>query len=289
MKRRFLFSLVFPFLFLFEAAAQVTPVREDYVRKYAPLALRYQKEYGIPAGITLAQGLLESDAGRSELARKGNNHFGIKCNGWKGGRTIGYKGDCYRRYASAEDSYADHASFLKDRPRYAALFKLKMSDYKGWAKGLQKAGYATDHAYAKHLIKLVEEYGLDSYTEGKSPAFAVAPEAKGTPAAAALQIYKERGLEFVYARPGDDLESLARDASTSLEKLQKYNEMPEGYSLKAGEIVYLRAKKRKADKPNYEHVVKAGESLHDIAQQYGIRLKSLYKLNHKQPDYVPAV
>ena len=131
------------------------------------MAVEQMKQYRIPASITLAQGLLESGAGRSELARKSNNHFGIKCHSdWRGGRVYhddDLRGECFRKYKNAEQSYEDHAKFLTERPRYASLFKLKVTDYKGWAKGLQRCGYATDRAYANRLIKLIEDYDLYRY------------------------------------------------------------------------------------------------------------------------------
>ena len=146
------------------ASQRKVPAYEKYIKQYSSLAIQHQKKYRIPASITLAQGLLESGAGRSELARKSNNHFGIKCHSdWRGGRVYhddDLRGECFRKYKNPEQSYEDHARFLVDRPRYASLFKLKITDYKGWARGLQKCGYATDRAYANRLIKLIEDYDL---------------------------------------------------------------------------------------------------------------------------------
>ena len=127
-----------------------------YIRKYKDLAIEQQHKYKIPASITLAQGLLESGAGQSDLARRSNNHFGIKCHDWKGKRVYhndDRRGECFRKYNKVEDSYEDHSKFLALRSRYAPLFRLKITDYKGWAKGLQKCGYATDRKYANKLIK----------------------------------------------------------------------------------------------------------------------------------------
>ena len=139
------------------ASQRKVPAYEKYIKQYSSLAIQHQKKYRIPASITLAQGLLESGAGRSELVRKSNNHFGIKCHSdWRGGRVYhddDLRGECFRKYKNPEQSYEDHARFLVDRPRYASLFKLKITDYKGWARGLQKCGYATDRAYANRLIK----------------------------------------------------------------------------------------------------------------------------------------
>ena len=156
------------------ASQRKVPAYEKYIKQYSSLAIQHQKKYRIPASITLAQGLLESGAGRSELARKSNNHFGIKCHSdWRGGRVYhddDLRGECFRKYKNPEQSYEDHARFLVDRPRYASLFRLKVTDYKGWARGLQKCGYATDRAYANRLIKLIEDYDLYRYDTAKSQA-----------------------------------------------------------------------------------------------------------------------
>lgn len=138
----------------------------DYIDKYNKIAVEEMKTYGIPASITLAQGLLESGAGLSQLSKESNNHFGIKCHDWKGDRVYfddDEKGECFRKYTDPKESYKDHSEFLVNRPRYASLFQLKTTDYKGWAKGLKQCGYATDPNYANRLISLIEEYGLDKY------------------------------------------------------------------------------------------------------------------------------
>ena len=142
---------------------------ESYIKKYRELAVEEMKKYHIPASITLAQGLLESGAGKSELARKSNNHFGIKCGGDWRGKTVSHdddaRGECFRAYKHPKDSYEDHSKFLVGRPRYASLFKLKITDYKGWARGLKKAGYATNPRYADQLIGIIELYELYKYDE----------------------------------------------------------------------------------------------------------------------------
>ena len=141
--------------------------QEKYIEQYAPLAVSEMYRSGVPASITLAQGLLESGNGQSELARKSNNHFGIKChNNWKGGRVYfddDEKGECFRKYHHPSESYRDHSDFLRFRDRYKFLFDYRVTDYKSWAHGLKKAGYATDPAYPKKLIKLIEEYNLSQY------------------------------------------------------------------------------------------------------------------------------
>lgn len=262
-----------------------------YIDRYNSLAVQHQKKHGIPASITLAQGLLESGAGMSKLARESNNHFGIKCHsGWKGGRSYhddDKPGECFRQYRKAEDSYEDHSLFLTGHSRYSGLFKLRITDYKGWARGLQKYGYATDRAYANKLIKLIEDYELYRFDSGKGIRKSNRKQQAEAPAIRRT-VYKTYGLIYVVALPDDSFDRIARDLNFKPKNLIKYNEVPEDFPLQPGDIVYLQKKKKKADKPHYDHVVKIGESMHDIAQQYGIRIKNLYKMNRKDPEYIPT-
>lgn len=274
----------------------------NYIRQYSRLAVYHQKKYHIPASITLAQGLLESGAGQSELARKSNNHFGIKCHAdWKGSRVYhddDRKNECFRKYKNVEDSYEDHSLFLTGGTRYARLFKLDIKNYRAWAKGLQEAGYATDRAYANQLIKLIEDYELYRYDSEKDLAGKkdsadkkeekkIKPK-KQTPFAARRPVYNTQGLAYVYAGNNDSLEQIAEDTGLSAKALQTYNEIPGNFPLQKGDIIYLEMKKRKADKPYYDHVVQIGESMHSISQKYGMRVKKLYKINRKKEDYVPV-
>ena len=264
---------------------------QKYIKTYGTLAIKQQTQYKIPASITLAQGLLESGAGQSDLARRSNNHFGIKCHEWKGARVYhddDLRGECFRKYSTVEQSYTDHSKFLAERPRYASLFKLRITDYKGWAKGLQKCGYATDRAYANKLIKVIEDYELYRYDRMK----VVKKTTKRTitqpkPAQPAYQVYRTHGLIYVYAQENDSFDHIAANLGFSPRKLRKYNEVPEDFPLEKGDIIYLEKKKKKADKPYTQHVVQVGESMHDIAQKYGIQIKSLYKMNKKSADYIP--
>jgi hypothetical protein len=264
-----------------------------YVDQYDNLAIQHQKKYGIPASIILAQGLLESGAGLSKLAKESNNHFGIKCHtDWKGGRTYhddDRRNECFRKYRKAEDSYEDHSLFLTGHSRYSGLFKLRITDYKGWARGLQKSGYATDKAYANKLIKLIEDYELYRFDSGKGIKKSNRKKQQQITAPAVKRtVYKTHGLIYVIALPDDGFERIARDLDFKHKNLIKFNEVPEGFPVQPGDIVYLQKKKKKADKPYYDHVVKIGESMHDIAQQYGIRIKNLYKMNKKDPEYIPT-
>lgn len=262
-----------------------TSTYHRYVKTYSSLAIEQQNKYKIPASITLAQGLLESGAGQSSLAKKSNNHFGIKCHSdWKGGRVYhndDRKGECFRKYKNVGDSYEDHSRFLL-RSRYSRLFDLKITDYKGWAKGLQKCGYATDRAYANKLIKVIEDYELYHYDRMKL----TRKEKRALPKLA-YDVFRTDGLIYVYAKSNDNLDQIAKSLGFKAKQLMEYNEIPEDFPLQKGDIIYLEEKKDKADKPHYTHVVEVGESMHSIAQQYGIKINSLYKLNKKGDNYIP--
>ena len=249
---------------------------ENYIKQYRDIAVEEMKKYHIPASITLAQGLLESGAGQSELARKSNNHFGIKCGSDWNGRTVRHdddaRGECFRAYKHPKQSYEDHSKFLAGRPRYASLFKLKITDYKGWARGLKKAGYATNPRYADQLIGIIELYDLHKYdTKGGLKWMKQNPDPH--------QPYINNGLLYIVVRSGDSWKSISKEFDISQKKLRKYNDLYKGYALQSGDILYLEKKKRKADKEHIVHVLRAGESMYTISQKYGIRLKNLYKLN----------
>jgi len=264
---------------------------EEYVSLHRNIAIEHMVKYKIPASITLAQGLLESGAGKSELARKSNNHFGIKCHtDWKGERAYhddDLKQECFRKYKSVADSYSDHAKFIAERERYSVLFSLDTKDYKGWAKGLQECGYATDKAYANKLIKIIEDYQLYQYdTKEKSnkkdnKTSDIIITNRHTP-------YKTHGLVYVIASAGDTYESIASEFGFNVRDLYKYNEVEKNFPLEEGGIVYFEKKKSKADKPNYEHIIQIGESMHSISQRYGLKVKNLYKINKKDFEYVPV-
>ena len=254
---------------------------EDYIKQYRDLAVDEMKKYHIPASITLAQGLLESGAGQSTLARKSNNHFGIKCGSDWQGKTVRHnddaRGECFRAYKHPKQSYEDHSKFLAGRPRYASLFKLKITDYKGWARGLKKAGYATDPRYAQRLIDIIELYDLDKYDKkGGLKWMKENPNPH--------QPYIANGLLYIVVRAGDTWKSISKEFDISQKKLRKYNDLYKGYELRPGDILYLEKKNRKAQKEHIVHVLRAGESMYLISQKYGIRLKNLYKLNKMQAD-----
>ena len=196
----------------------------QYIKKYAPLAVLEMHKYNIPASVTLAQGILESGNGRSQLASKSNNHFGIKCHtGWKGAKVYhddDEKGECFRKYKYVQSSYKDHSEFLSGRRRYASLFKLRKSDYKGWAKGLKKAGYATDKKYPKKLIKIIEEYKLyefDKFTKKDLKRGKIEkPKKRNTKP-------KKSIPEYYQVKKGDTLYSIARKFKTTVALIKEVN------------------------------------------------------------------
>lgn len=271
-------------------AAQTTrSVYRAYIQKYDDLAVEQMKKYKIPASITLAQALLESGAGRSELARKSNNHFGIKCGrGWRG-KSVRWDDDraneCFRAYRKVKDSYIDHSKFLANKSRYASLFDLKITDYKGWAYGLKRAGYATSRTYAQRLIRIIEDYKLYRYDKKAGRKALEREEKQHLLAEASADAHTVRlcnDLAYVIARQGDSYESLEAELDIKASKLRKYNEVPKKAQLQVGDVVFLHKKKRKAAKGCQEHVVKNGESMHSISQLYGIRVKSLYFRNNME-------
>ena len=283
--------LLFVFVYTFQVFSQRRyKVYEDYISKYSPIAVDNMQKHGIPASIILAQGLLESGAGQSNLTKRSNNHFGIKCHrGWTGERVYAKDdtpNDCFRKYRRAEDSFEDHAQFLVQRPRYSTLFRLSPRDYKGWARGLQQCGYATDRAYANKLIKLIEDYQLYRFDTGK---YRKSSRIKAENAQNnwTHQPYKTHGLIYVIAVDGDTYEAIANEFGFKTKDLLKFNEVPKGFPLNEGDLVYFEKKKSRADKPYYEHVVQIGESMHSIAQRYGMKVKNLYKINRKDYEYVP--
>lgn len=265
---------------------------ENYIEEYKSIAISQMKKHKIPASITLAQGLLESGAGKSFLAVNANNHFGIKCHSdWKGHKV--YKADdnpndCFRKYKKVEESYNDHALFLTGRPRYSNLFKLDITDYRGWAKGLQTAGYATDKAYANKLIKIIEDYELYLFDNAKSYTTPIIKDKDTQQPTYSHTPFKTHNLVYVIAQQGDTYAAIAQEFNFKEKDLLKWNEVPKGFPLKEGDLVYFEKKKSKADKPYYEHVVQVGESMHSISQKYGVKVKNLYKMNKKDEEYVPT-
>lgn len=262
---------------------------QEYFDRYKDLAIEQMQKHRIPASITLAQGVLESGAGNSELARKGNNHFGIKCHGWTGRKTYhddDERNECFRAYDNVFESYEDHSLFLVNSRRYSSLFQLDRKDYKGWAYGLKACGYATNPRYATQLIEIIQLYNLDQYDNARK--FNRYNEYQTHQAVAQMRTVRFFNKNYyVIAKKGDTFKSIGKEVGVSARRLASYNELYRKAELKDGDIVWLEKKRRNAPKEykNRPHIVRSGESMYSIAQQYGIRMKRLYKMNGLPADY----
>lgn len=262
-------------------------VYEDYISNYSEMAVEQMEEYGIPASVTLAQGLLESSAGRSTLATGGNNHFGIKCHKeWKGEtmyRDDDAPNECFRVYNDASESYRDHSRFLK-RDRYRGLFELDITDYQGWAHGLSKCGYATDPNYAARLISIIERYALYGYDVPGGMNLEETVAFIRESLASSHPIRKSRGLHYVVAFPGDTYSSIAKELGMKEKKLKEYNDAEKGGKIKEWEEVYLEPKKDEAPEGVRIVTIGEGENMRSVAQRYGMKLSAIKKLNKKVKD-----
>lgn len=277
--------------------------RAEYVDTYSDLAMREMARVGIPASITLAQGCLESGNGNSTLATKGNNHFGIKCHDWTGKKIYhddDKKHECFRKYGSAYESYMDHSQFLTTRGRYASLFELKPHDYRGWARGLKKAGYATANNYATLLIKIIEDNELyrfdvlvldgdiDLEKEPESKSDSGSQERSDGYEKSDREVLMNNKVEYVVVQVGDTPETLRQELDLYANELYRYNNLYKGVNLEPGQMIYLQPKRRKAARGNEIHVLKSGETMYDISQIYGVKLDRLYKMNHMTEGAQPV-
>lgn len=267
-------------------AAKRNPYQE-YIDTYSEMAIEQQKAHGIPASITLAQGLLESRAGQSSLATEGNNHFGIKChNEWRGDtllRNDDAANECFRSYVSAAESFEDHSRFLL-RKRYAPLFKHDVTDYAAWAKGLKKCGYATDPNYATRLITIIERYALylfdtEAGRRSEEDADFIHNMLRST-----HPVRRSRGLHCVIASPGDTYSSIAKELGIKTSKLLKYNDVDKDREIKPWEEVYLEEKRDTPPDGLSRATIGEGESIHSIAQRFGMKLSTLRRLNPRTAD-----
>lgn len=277
--------------------------RQEYIRKYQLLAISEMNRSGIPASIKMAQACLESSDGNSEMSRKSNNHFGIKCkSNWTGARSYhddDEKSECFRKYKNVEDSYVDHTNFLMSNPRYNTLFQLESTNFAGWARGLKKAGYATDPRYAEKVIEIIELnqlWRLDhKMTREEMAQVEKMRLGDNFNKGLIINLYSSRevilhnGLRSAITRKGDNFELLAQEFGIKEWELRKFNDYPEGYNPRAGEILYLQNKKPRAQGLFELHRVAEGESMHYISQYYGIRLRALYRINRlRYGDVVPV-
>lgn len=309
-------QLIFGFLILFASLGTMGQsdsywVRKmQYIKDYKDLAINEMRRYKVPASITLAQGILETDAGNSQLARVANNHFGIKCHKEWTGQTFHQdddaKNECFRSYSSAEESYRDHSLFLSTRSRYKDLFALNITDYKGWAYGLKAAGYATNPAYPEKLIKIIEEHQLmrfddPMYIETNTNQNAIVSTTADTiithleqPEVTHLleygpderPMYETNGKKYIIYSKYDTPARIAQLYDLFSWQLNEFNDLPEDAQILPGEIVYLQRKARKGEQDFY--TVKPGETLRSISQKLAIRLSKLYYRNRLNEGENPS-
>lgn len=272
--------------------------KEEYVESWRQVAVRQMIENKIPASITLAQGILESASGNSDLARKGNNHFGIKCHGWEGEKM--YMNDdtdneCFRVYPNAEESYVDHGKFLTSKERYAKLFTYEQTDYKSWAKGLKEAGYATNPKYPDLLIDIIEGLKLNELDALGNPSpnkgiELTASTTKGTTITVSENTHAvkthENKVKFIVAKKGDTFYKIAKEFNLGLWQLYRYNDYGTRKDvLEEGDIVYLQPKRKKAKNKDASFQVTTPISLRQLSQQEAVKLESLMKMNNStSPD-----
>lgn len=269
--------------------------RSQYIETWKNEAISQMAVYGIPASITLAQGILESGDGNSILAKQGNNHFGIKCHSWTG-KTIhkddDEKNECFRKYNNAKQSFQDHSEFLSERGRYSFLFDLNPTDYKGWAAGLKAAGYATNPNYPSLLIALIEKNNLQQYdnmilasnnSSSTNNSFSLANLNK--PKASKHSIYiHDNNIKYIKVKSEDTFYKISKEFGMHLERIYKYNDFSDNNFIKEGDIIYLQPKRKRAKVES--HKVKENETIQDVSQLYGIQLKSICKKNKLEPGII---
>ncbi len=303
-----IFGFIISLFFFFSAFSQKITA-EQYIKTYKENAIREMKRMGVPAAITLAQGLLETECGNSDLLRKSNNHFGIKCKSSWTAEGVSHDddaiGECFRTYKDAEGSYRDHSNYLRGNDRYAFLFKLDPRDYKGWAYGLKKAGYATNPRYPDILIKNIEDNNLQQYTlvavnevpifdaskyqsDPEDKAFAALIKDKGSAntqisfVASAPKRMNINGSNVVFETKGRSLLAIATENNINLNKLLEYNELQKDGLLEEDQFIFLEKKSKEGDKDFY--IVQSNETLLDVAQKNGIRLQNLCEYNDLKND-----
>jgi hypothetical protein len=306
------------------AVAQDTNAIQQYIATYKELAIEEMIRTGVPASIKLAQGIHETEAGESELVRKSNNHFGIKCKNTWTGESVTHdddaRGECFRKYDKAEDSYRDHSDFLKNSPRYLSLFNLDPTDYEDWAWGLKRAGYATNPKYPQILIQLIESYNLNDYTlialgkKNQDPQLSIAEnktkipqiysspvntggsEDPGQQAANKLKaqardypegVFKINETKVVFAKKGTSYLSMASEYNIPLSRIFEFNDMQQQEIAGEDQLIYLQRKRRTGN--NEFHIVQPGESLFAIAQTEAIRLENLINYNMLGNGQQPAI
>lgn len=278
-----------------------------YIEKYKDLAISEMRRTGVPASITLAQGIIESDYGRSTLAREGNNHFGIKCHDDWNGQVIRHHDDrrneCFRKYRRVEESFYDHSDFLRNGSRYASLFNLDPTDYKSWARGLKQAGYATNPDYANMLIRKIEGNNLYYYDRienlGEETAMAAPPsrvpetsiqvsnegpgerQENGTGALPSRvpRVLENNRIQFIIVKDGETIAMIEDKFQMLKWELSKYNELSSDFTPVPGQLLYLQPKRDRAEPGKETHTVSEGDTMYSISQKYGIKVSKLYEYN----------
>ena len=260
--------------------------KQEYVETWKHIAIEQMIQFNIPASITLAQGILESASGNSRLAIKGNNHFGIKCHGWEGKKMYlddDTKNECFRVYTSTTESFLDHSEFLKEHKRYTFLFDYATDDYKSWAKGLKKAGYATNPRYADLLINIIEDLKLDQYDRETNDIIRPIPSIviESDVASNSHLIKKhENGVKYIVAKNGDTFYRISLEFELKLSQLYRYNDFNRKKDvLEVGDVIYLQPKRRRKLFKKEIVVLEEDSSLIDISQKYATNLKSIKRLN----------
>ncbi len=299
------FKILVVFLLIFSSqiiviAQEKRITRTEYIALYSDWAIREMKRTGIPASITVAQGCLESDDGNSWLAKEANNHFGIKCHTWEGEKV--YKDDdakdeCFRKYKSAKDSFDDHGDFLLKTKRYSALFQLSSKDYKGWAKGLKEAGYATNPKYPALLIQIIEDNKLFEIDKGvriqneKNDSSKTKQRKKlgdidnFAITSTGREIKLHNRIKFIISKSTDTPDAIAKELDMFTWELLRYNDLTNDSTLRNGQIIYIQPKRNKAEFGKETHIVKQGETLNSISQLYGIKLNKLITKNNLTLSY----
>lgn len=302
MKNLRLIILIFLILSACKTTRYVPPAtslsRTEYIATYSDIAIREMQRTGIPASIKMAQAILESGDGNSTLARRGNNHFGIKCHDWSGRRIYhddDERNECFRRYNNPRESFRDHSEFLTGRARYASLFDLDPYDYRAWARGLKAAGYATNQQYDRLLIRIIEDnelYRLDTGS-GTTSLSGRDPQkerriSNGVSVAESREVRRWNRINYIIAREGDTYESLTREMGLMRWEIARYNDLPQNPEILPGDIIYLQPKRNRAERNSEKHVVKDGETMHYISQLHGVKLSRLLTRNNMQEEQEPS-
>ena len=266
--------------------------KQEYVNQWSDVAVHQMIEFGIPASITMAQAILESASGNSDLARNGNNHFGIKCHGWKGKKMYkddDKKDDCFRVYKNADESFKDHSDFLRKYNRYAFLFDYKSTDYKSWAKGLKKAGYATNPKYPSLLIKIIEELDLNELDKLNGSEILPQPqiaESAGQKKKTSISVRQHSisthavGVDYVVVDKGDTYCSIAKEFGMTLNQLYRFNDFSAKKDfLEVGDLIYIQKKKSRNLFKKEEVVLRKEMSVNELSQIHAVKAKTVLKLN----------